>query len=233
MISVVIPAYNEEKRLPLLLESLRRQTLEWGKDFEVIVVDDGSTDMTGQIAKSYGCRLVSRESPHGPANARNAGARASKGNALVFLDADTVAEPELLERLIKRLEAGASLSTCYIRPDNSKYEAGASLTNLIFHVLTLAGLPHVGGYCIAMGKRDFIKAGGFPENMKLAEDHWLAMAASKLGKVSYITEPLLIVSTRRIDKNGAAFPVFQFFYTLAHVLFRVPIRRFNYEFGHF
>ena len=92
--SVIVPAYNAEASLPSLLDSLSRQTIE---DFETIVVDDGSEDGTGQIARSYGCSLIQPVGNHGPAYCRNMGANNALGEVIAFTDSDCVVEHNWLE----------------------------------------------------------------------------------------------------------------------------------------
>jgi glycosyltransferase involved in cell wall biosynthesis len=82
MLSVIIPAFNEEKFLPRCLESLKNQKF---KDFEIIVVDNNSTDKTAEIAKKFNVILVSEKS-QGVAYARNKGAEIAKGEILIFND---------------------------------------------------------------------------------------------------------------------------------------------------
>ena len=83
MISIVIPAYNEERYLPILLDCIKKQTY---KNHEIIVADANSTDSTRQIAKKYGCKVVKGGMP---GIGRNNGAKAAKGEMLLFLDADS------------------------------------------------------------------------------------------------------------------------------------------------
>lgn len=85
-ISVVIPAFNEEKYLPRCLESLRLQTF---RDFEVIVVDNNSTDKTGKIAQKYDARVV-KELVQGMTPARERGFSEAKAEIIVKTDADAV-----------------------------------------------------------------------------------------------------------------------------------------------
>ncbi len=106
-VSVVIPAYNEERHLAECLQTLRDQTL---RPFEVIVVDDGSRDRTTTIARSAGVHLL-RQDHEGPASARNRGARASSGAVMCFLDADMAFAPEFLERLTAPIRAREAIST--------------------------------------------------------------------------------------------------------------------------
>src|SRR4029077_2365310 len=96
-VSVVVPAYNEEKNLPLALASLLNQEL---KDFELIVVDNGSTDETPVIAKKLGARVIG-ENRRGVAHARQAGFLSSKGGIIATTDADTVVPPDWLSRIVR------------------------------------------------------------------------------------------------------------------------------------
>lgn len=85
MLSVIIPAKNEERNLPEMLESFKKQ--KYKKKFEIIVVDGKSTDRTREIAKDYGCRVVVQKRL-GISNARNLGWKKAKGSVLIFLEAD-------------------------------------------------------------------------------------------------------------------------------------------------
>src|SRR5688572_10683421 len=89
MISVIIPAHNEERYLQETLEALRRQNYCW---CEVIVVANGCTDKTADVARGHCHRLIVL-SQKGLGVSRNLGARMAKGDLLVFLDADTILEP--------------------------------------------------------------------------------------------------------------------------------------------
>src|SRR4030067_1245470 len=94
-ISVIIPCFNSGKYLRECLDSVLSQT---SQDFEVIVVDDGSTDDTPSIIKSYGSRVrLIRQDNKGPSSARNAGIKIAQGNYIAFQDADDVWLPRKLE----------------------------------------------------------------------------------------------------------------------------------------
>lgn len=102
LISVVIAAYNAEKYLAETLESVGAQTFS---DYEIIVVDDGSTDRTAQIASSHkNVRLLSQTN-RGEAAARNTGVRAARGAYVSFVDADDIWLPSKLEKQALRLLA--------------------------------------------------------------------------------------------------------------------------------
>jgi glycosyltransferase involved in cell wall biosynthesis len=95
-VSIVIPAYNEEGQLALCLDAIARQTV---KPFEVIVVDNNSTDNTVAIAKKYPFVTVLRERRQGVVHARNAGFNAARGDIIGRIDAETVMQPDWVERV--------------------------------------------------------------------------------------------------------------------------------------
>jgi exopolysaccharide biosynthesis polyprenyl glycosylphosphotransferase len=102
MISVVIPAYNAEKTLPYTLQALHKQTIT--RDlYEVIVVDDASTDGTSSVAREFGVRYR-RQTKEGPAAARNLGVRIARGDVVLFTDADCIPKEDWIEKMIKPLE---------------------------------------------------------------------------------------------------------------------------------
>ncbi|MEM4267169.1 MAG: glycosyltransferase [Candidatus Nanoarchaeia archaeon] len=96
-ISVVIPVYNDEKRIGKVLQSLKRQNY---KNFEIIVVDDGSKDKSPEIAKKYADKVIVNEHK-GPAVARNTGIKNAKGEIVAFTDSDCEAKEDWLENINK------------------------------------------------------------------------------------------------------------------------------------
>ncbi len=109
MISVIIPAYNASETLGECLAALRQQSLP-GDAYEIIVVDDGSTDATPAVCAAAGVRWL--PVPHGgPAAARNAGAQAARGDLLAFTDADCVPTPTWLEELTRPFASRAVVGT--------------------------------------------------------------------------------------------------------------------------
>jgi len=107
MISVIIPAYNEEKSLPACLASLRNQTQ---KDIEIIVIDDGSTDRTKQEAKKFSVKTL-EQSHKGPGSARNLGAKNARGEILVFVDSDMTFDKNFIKELTKPITNRQSIGT--------------------------------------------------------------------------------------------------------------------------
>ena len=113
-ITVIVPAHNAAATLDGLLSALARQELDQG--FEVVVVDDRSTDSTASIAELRGARLLRSRSRQGPAEARNAGAAATGAELLAFTDADCEPASGWLREGIAALDRGADLVTGPIEP---------------------------------------------------------------------------------------------------------------------
>ena len=132
LVSVVIPAYNAEQHLRRSVESVLAQTY---RQFEIIVIDDGSTDHTAEVCRSYADRIRYLHKPNGGVSrARNRGIREANGEYIAFLDADDAWKPTLLEELVGHLKDHPDVSvatgaqvfvsgqTERIHPDPSEYE---------------------------------------------------------------------------------------------------------------
>jgi len=97
MISVVVPAYNAAKTIGNCARALTRQSIPRG-EYEIIVVDDGSTDETAAVAEAAGAQVI-RQPNQGPAAARNHGVTAARGELILFTDADCEPSPDWIERM--------------------------------------------------------------------------------------------------------------------------------------
>ena len=106
LLSVVIPAFNEERYLPQTLSSIRDAISACACPVEVFVIDNESTDRTAEVSLSFGARVVS-ESVHNIGRVRNAGAKATRGDILVFIDADTIVPPHFLARVSAVMSSAA------------------------------------------------------------------------------------------------------------------------------
>lgn len=104
--SIIVPAFNEAQELPTTLTAVRRAMAEQATRGECIVVDNNSSDATAEIAVAQGADQVVFEAVNQIARARNAGAAASRGRYLIFVDADTRIEPALLTESLARLRSG-------------------------------------------------------------------------------------------------------------------------------
>jgi glycosyltransferase involved in cell wall biosynthesis len=105
-ISVIIPAYNAAEHLEVALARLAAST---EAPLECIVVDDGSTDGSADVARRWGAQVLSTQGRTGPAHARNQGARAAQGDILFFLDSDVCLHPDTLARVRQNYEDDPAL----------------------------------------------------------------------------------------------------------------------------
>jgi len=197
-ISVVIPALNEEKNLPVLLSCLREQTLN---DFEIVIADAGSTDDTKMIAENEGAKIVKGGLP-GPG--RNAGAKASIGDYILFLDADVKVEPTFLEDVYNEMDDGFfDLATCEFVPLSD-----LRLDILIHRMINLdikitrKTDPKTFGFGIFCSRRLFNKIGGFDETVTVAEDCDFIKRGSQYSSMAYLETPKIYVNVRRYEKEG-------------------------------
>jgi cellulose synthase/poly-beta-1,6-N-acetylglucosamine synthase-like glycosyltransferase len=101
--SVIIPAYNASDVLPRCLQALEHQTIPQDQ-YEVIVIDDGSTDNTAELARAGGAHVITVNHV-GPAAARNAGAELARADIIVFTDADCEPAPDFMERILEPFDA--------------------------------------------------------------------------------------------------------------------------------
>ena len=193
MISVIIPAHNEEKYILKTIESVKNQTF---KEFEIIIADDGSTDRTYEVAKQTVDFAVKLNKRMGPAAARNRGYEKSSGELLVFLDADTLLSPRVLEKIYENRK-NYDVGTCKIEPDNPtvKHKIMMWLKNTI---LCPFG---VSNGVLFLSRNTFKKYGPFNENMQKREEGALLRTIKKKGRFIILDEPV-VTSMRRFDKNG-------------------------------
>ena len=198
MISIIIPALNEEKYLPKLLDCIKKQTY---KGYEIIVADASSTDNTRNIAKKYGCKIVKGGMP---AVGRNNGAKIAKGDILLFFDADVQLENSFLKNAINEFkERNLDVAGCYIYPlsNNPIDKIFFSIFNL-WTALTQSFYPNASGGGIFCKINIYKKVNGFDETIKLSEDMDYVKRCSKHGKFRILRSAKAHVSMRRFEKEG-------------------------------
>jgi glycosyltransferase involved in cell wall biosynthesis len=105
-LSIILPAKNEADNLQVLLPRITAMLSRLERDAEVIVVDDGSTDNTLEVCSAHGVRLVSHPYSSGNGAAVKSGVRAARGEVLAFMDADGQHDPDLIPRLLEKLDEG-------------------------------------------------------------------------------------------------------------------------------
>ncbi len=105
-LSIILPAKNEAHNLQKLLPRVQAMLAGVNRDAEIIVIDDGSTDGTRQVCEAHGVRVISHPYSSGNGAAVKSGARAARGEVLAFMDADGQHDPELIPRLLDKLDEG-------------------------------------------------------------------------------------------------------------------------------
>jgi len=204
--SLIIPAYNEEAYLPVLLDSVdaARARYAGGPDeIEVVVVDNASTDSTADLARSSGCRVV-REDRRVIAAVRNTGARNARGHVLVFVDADNIMHPDTLNAIDRSLSTGKVVAgaTGVIM---QRMSLGIAVTYAL--MVPLVWLTRMDTGVVFCRREDFETIGGYNENLLFAEDVQFLWDLMRLGrkqgrKLSRITSARAIFSTRKFDTHG-------------------------------
>jgi glycosyltransferase involved in cell wall biosynthesis len=230
MLSIVIPTKNEDKYLPRLLASIKKQSFS---DYEIIVADNGSHDRTRELALADGARIVQGGLP---AAGRNRGAEVAVGRIILFLDADTELPDEdflrngLGEFERRELAIGVPITTV----------EGNFLDRLFFRwwnyfvASTQYFKPLAGGWCIFVRAALHRRVGGFDEQIMLGEDSDYAQRAAKLGKFRFMLDIKVKASERRLKKEGYLKVAMQDiglgFYVLVHRGKMDKKNRFGYEF---
>ena len=202
VLSIIIPAYNEEAFLPRTLEHLGKALKATSIDAEVIVVDNNSSDKTAEIAEDWGARVVFEGRNH-ISRARNTGAGVALTDYLLFLDADTDIHAELLAGATKRLQSGR----CCGGGTLVKFEREVPFLAMGF--LTswnwIAQRLRLAAGCFIYCRRDaFNDVDGFSEEVYASEEIWFSRAITAWGRernmtFEIISDQPVITSTRKVD----------------------------------
>jgi len=194
MLSVIIPACNEENYLEATIGAVRKQN---HPECEVIVISDGSTDNTDKIASKLADKFLRLEKRQGPAAAKNAGARIAKGDAFVFLDADTLVTEGVLNE-IDSMKKEDLVGTCRIQPSKSelKHKLFMIVKN---YVVCPFGVSNGIVFCT---RGTFEKFGPYPEVKKREEGLFLRKVGKRGSFV--ILRKYVVSSVRRFEKLGYA-----------------------------
>jgi glycosyltransferase involved in cell wall biosynthesis/MoaA/NifB/PqqE/SkfB family radical SAM enzyme len=169
MLSVIIPIYNDEKYIGKCLDSIFDSDYP---DFEVIIVNDASTDRSSDIIKRFLCRVIDLEKNRGVAYARNEGARAAKGDVLVFFDSDVVVEKDTLSKFARAYEdPNVKICQCRITPHSLTPGFASEFVAIMLDYRAGLMVPYT-TYLLTMAfsiKRSvFFEIGGFNTNFKLS-----------------------------------------------------------------
>lgn len=204
LISIVIPALNEENYIERTLKSARAQRTS--HEIELIVGDGFSTDRTVEIAKKYADMIV-LEKNRSAAWQRQAGARVANGEIIAFTDADAELPPDWVEKIVAEFSRDESLAMVYSPVgffDMSGFEDSVSRFSFEFYAsaFAFAGLHSPSGANMAVRKGLFEIAGGFDTSLSTCEDIDLARRLGSFGSLKFFRRNIVRVSPRRVKAVG-------------------------------
>jgi glycosyltransferase involved in cell wall biosynthesis len=201
MISVVIPAYNEEQAIGTCLEALAKQTTTI--PFDVIVVDNNSTDRTVEITKSFQDRLslrVINEPMQGRGAARKRGFAEATGEILFSTDADTQVPPTWIDSLIAAIQSNpknvAAVTSAVIHDFSA-------VKNALYNAICWIAVRHsetLYGFSFAVKREIYHASGGFDAESDAEEDVELGYKVRKLGRIKFVNLP--VPTSGRRFKHG-------------------------------
>jgi GT2 family glycosyltransferase len=178
---VIVPAHAAERTLPACLDALFDTGFDRG---EIIVVDDGSTDRTGEIARAAGVRVVRHKTPHRPARARNKGAEHAQADILVFVDADVVVHSDLRERIVAHFanpDVDAVIGSYDTEPGGPVVSRYRNLLHHLTHQSAAGSAQTFWSGIGAMRREVFEAAGGFDPAWEDIEDVELGLRVTEAG----------------------------------------------------
>jgi glycosyltransferase involved in cell wall biosynthesis len=199
MISFIVPAYNEEFELSETLTAIKHSAAAAGKPYEIIVVDDASTDATPDIAAQAGAKVVPIDRRQIAAS-RNAGGRAARGDYLLFVDADTRINPAHMSGVLDALEAGYAGGSARVAMDGFIPVWGRML--LRGFSFFYFGLNLGAGAFLFTTRQNFNAIGGFDEQYFAGEEVYFTLALKKLGRFKVLAEPV-VTSGRKLRMYSA------------------------------
>lgn len=203
MISIVIPAYNEEKTLGRCLGSLAQQHTSF--PYEIIVVDNNSTDTTQRVAHSFRKKLhlrVIHERRKGRGAARYAGFRAAKGEIILSTDADAVVPSNWVEILATTFLT----KPCVAVTGTSKVEDSSLFVNHAYNVIQpmsmivyrlFFGHYWLSGFNFGIRRDIYMQSGGFDSDLNVQEDIDLSFRVARLGRILFFSTLPVVISGRR------------------------------------
>ena len=202
-LSVIIPVHNDAEHLAICLEALIRSLR---KPDEIIVVDDGSTDGSGEVGgRTAGVRLVTLSGkPAGPAYARNRGAQNATGNLLIFLDSDVRVHPDTLKKIESTFTIHPDLDALFGSYDDSPSHSGliSRFKNLSHHYIHQTGKEEASTFwsgCGAIRKGVFDSVGGFDDRFPVPsiEDIELGMRLKESGYKIRLQKDVFVTHMKR------------------------------------
>ena len=204
-ISVVTPVHNGGENLRLSLQALTRSTRA---PDEIIVVDDGSSDGSGDLAQEFGARVLRLPGPpRGAALPRNRGAGIAIGDLLVFVDADVAVHPQTLALIDRIMSEHREIAAVFGSYDDSPRDPGlvSRYKNLLHHYVHQHGQREASTFwtgCGAIRSRVFRNAGGFDPSYRAIEDIELGTRLRRAGYRIWLCPEVQVTHLKRWTFRG-------------------------------
>lgn len=229
--SIIIPTYNEEEYLPVLLESIKEQDFD---DYEVIVADANSTDRTREIAEEYGCIVVDGGLP---GVGRNNGAKVAKGEYLLFLDSDLQLTEDYLRDVLYEFQIeNVGIAITQMKPLSNKVQDKIFHDFANYFMISVEKIkPHGAGCYGIIAKRELHeKCGGFDESLTFGEDTDYIERLAKEERFKVLRNAKIGVSTRRLEEEGITTLIQQYGKSTVNDFLgrRTEASDLNYNFSH-
>jgi glycosyltransferase involved in cell wall biosynthesis len=204
-ISFIIPAHNEAAGIGRTLQAIHDAARVVGRQYEIIVVDDASTDATAEIARQHNATVVPVNHRQIAAT-RNSGGRAAQGDRLFFVDADTTINPQAVASALRYMDKGAvggggptlfdGIVPLYVRLIAFLAVIGAKL------------ISFTGGAFMFCTREAFHATGGFDERFYWAEEGTFALRLKRIGWFVVLWKPVLTSARRLHTLSGRQLPAF-------------------------
>jgi glycosyltransferase involved in cell wall biosynthesis len=199
MISFIVPAHNEQAVLGWTLQAIHDSARIVGQPYEIIVVNDASTDATAEVARQNNATVLS-VSHRQIAATRNSGGRAARGERLFFIDADTTANPQAIASALRAMDKGAAGGGAPTWPGDA-VPLYVWLLALVYVIpAKLAGFT--GGAFMFSTREAFHASGGFDERLYWGEEGSFALALKRVGRFVVIWEPVRTSGRRFRTMSG-------------------------------
>jgi glycosyltransferase involved in cell wall biosynthesis len=199
MISFIVPAHNEEQFIGATLRAIDLAARCIADPYELIVVDDASTDRTAQIAAAAGAR-VERVEYRQISRTRNAGARIANGDRFIFVDADTTISESVVRAALQALDDGAIGGGATLRMEGPLplYLRGV----LAITAVVMRRKRWIAGCYVFCTREAFHAAGGFDETLFASEEIAFSKALQRLGRVVLLDEEVITSGRKARSHSG-------------------------------
>jgi glycosyltransferase involved in cell wall biosynthesis len=185
MISFVIPAYNEEALIGQTLDAVTQAAQNLGEPYEIVVADDASSDQTAAIAEAHGARVIS-VTHRQIAAARNSGARETRGEKVIFIDADTMVNEAVVRAALEAMIQGAAGGGSAVKFEGRVPRYAEFLQPLLVRLFRATGFAC--GCFLFCTREAFEAVGGFDEALFASEEISMSLALKRQGRFVVLRE---------------------------------------------